>query len=492
MELNAMATPAWARRVTAVAAPLVVLALGVWVISPRFSISGPSLIDDWDALLSAPAAMHALVHFSYHVQDRYFPAWILWNWAQWRVPGAPGNMLGPNLLGVARLALLVAGVTSLSWILVPRLRRHPVEHAFLCSLPALVVVTVPAFGPDLARFGPNEPALAGGMMLGGSLLYWGGRDLGAAPSRAPLRAVLLVVVGYLAWCYGVLTKETSVCALILLALAIPLGRGVVRRLSRRQIAVGAVLVGAALLPLLLMLYEVARIVQHHTLPYGAHVDSGGGAISELVTALRAMQHELDSVAGLVTLVVVVAATVVSAWRRRFDWVQLSILVVAVASLAMSVQTGYHESRYYMPTIALLSIGAARAIGALPLAYVRAIVVAAFVLAFVSAIPAHSKTRYWAAGDQLGDDLVSVVRVDTRGGCGLSISGVDYERTRSIAALVAYPKGRLGCVGMPRSVLLGPAAAQSPAAACAPARPTTVGSWNVSNDEEIQFVRCGRS
>lgn len=475
-----------------VTAPLVVLAIAVWVISPRFSITGPSLIDDWDALLSAPAAMHALVHFSYEVQDRFFPAWTLWNWVQWRVPGAPGNMLGPNLLGVARVTLLVAGVTSLSWILVPRVREHPATHAFLCSVPALVVVTVPGFGPDLARFGPNEPALVGGMMLGGALLFWGGRDLGAEPPHSRLRAWSCIVVGYLAWSYGVLTKETSVCALILLALAIPLGRDVARRLSRKQIAVGAGLVAAALIPVLWMLYEVARIVQHHTLPYGAHVKSGAGAISELVTGLRAMQSELHSVAGLVSLVVVVVAIAVSAWRRRFDWVQAAILVVALASLAMSVQTGYHESRYYIPSIALLAVGTARAIGALPLVYVRALVVAAFVLASVSAISAHSKTRDWAAGDQLGDDLVSVVRADTHRGCRLTISGVDYERTRSIAALVAYPDGHLGCAGVQRSVLLGPTAERTAQEACAPARPTRVGSWNVSNGEEIQFVRCGPS
>ena len=71
-----------------------VLAVGLWVISPRFAITGPSLIDDWDALVSAPAELHALVHFSYHVQSRFYPAWILWNWVQWHVPGAPGTWPG--------------------------------------------------------------------------------------------------------------------------------------------------------------------------------------------------------------------------------------------------------------------------------------------------------------------------------------------------------------------------------------------------------------
>ena len=75
------------------AAPLVVLGVATAIISPRFSISGPSLIDDWDALLSAPATMHQIVRLHYPAGQRFFPTWILWNWLQWRVPGAPEHMV---------------------------------------------------------------------------------------------------------------------------------------------------------------------------------------------------------------------------------------------------------------------------------------------------------------------------------------------------------------------------------------------------------------
>jgi hypothetical protein len=473
--------------------PLGALAVGIWVISPRFSIRGPSLIDDWDALVSAPAQLHALVHFGYHVETRFYPAWIFWNWVQWRVPGAPGNLLGPNLLGVARLALLVFGMTAFAWIIVPRC-RHPLERVFISALPALLVVTVPAFGVDLARFGPQEPALVGGMMLGGALLYLGGRQLATEPVRLPVRAWLLVVVGSIAWYYGVFTKETSVCILLAVPVAVILLRRVTRQPSRRQFEVVTGVGAIALLPVLVMLYEVARIVQRGSLEYGAHIQNGRGSVSVFVHALRVMPHQLMSVTGVVVLATVIFALAVGAVSRplRPDWLLLTILVVALAALEMSVQTDFYESRYYLPSVALLAVGSARAVGGLPTRYLRLLLAGACVLVLVSATKAHVQVERWAEEDQQGDVIVGAVRAATKDGCRLSIEGIDEERTQSITALVEYGRGRADCVGAARQVLVGPSATQTPQAACAPADGTTVGTWPFLGSHEVMLVRCGGS
>jgi hypothetical protein len=473
------------------AAPLAVLAVAVWVISPRFSIKGPSFIDDWNALLSAPSDMHAIVHLNYDVTQRFRPTWILWNWLQWRAPGAPGDMLGPNLFGVARVALLIGGLTALAAIVVPRGNRNRFEQAVLCVSSALVVVTVPAFGEDLARFGPEEPALVGGMMLGGSLLYWGGREL-AKPVPSQVRAWSYVVFGFLAWCYGVLHKETSVCILLVLALAIPLGRGLVRRMTHREIAIGASLIGLALIPVLGMLYEVLRIVQRGTLVYGVHVKAGSGSISVFVHALQVMRSSTHSVAGFVLLGVIGAAIAFDARSRRVDWIQLTILVVALAALEMNVQTNFYEPRYYLPTLALLAVGAARAVGRLPVLQIRAVIVAVCVLALVSAAYGRSTVRHWATGERVGDQLVATVRAQTQRGCRLTLSGIDDERSYAITTLVGYPHSNLSCAGVPRYLLLGPSAERSAEAVCSPARPVVLDNWNVANTEQVQFVRCGPS
>jgi hypothetical protein len=469
-------------------------AIGIWVISPRFSITGPSLIDDWNALLSAPAELHALIHLSYRVQGRFYPAWILWNWAQWRVPGAPNSMVGPNLLGVGRLASVVVGTTALTSVVVSGDRKHPVEWAILCTLPALIIVAVPGFGVDLARFGPQEPALVGGMMLGGTLLFVGGRDLGIYPLRHPIRAWLCMAVGSLAWCYGVFSKETSVCVL----LAVPLVVVVLRKgsggLGPRQRKVFAGVFLAALLPLLAMLYEVVRIVQRGSLEYGAHVKTGRGAISVFVHAMRVMSHQIMSTLGVVVLGVVLVAVVVGplSRRHRLDWLLLTILIVALAALEMSVQTEYYESRYYLPSFALLAVGAARGVQMLPVRYLRFVVVGACVFAIVSATMAHAQVRRWATADQQGDVVVSAVRVATKDGCRLSIAGVDPERTLSIAALVRYGRGQVDCSAAERHVLLGPLTNETPQAACAPAGATIVGTWPFLGTDQVVLVRCAPS
>ena len=472
--------------------PLAVLAIGTWVISPRFSITGPSLIDDWKALVSTPAAVHAF-RFSYHIDEaRFRPAWVLWNWVQWRLPGAPERMLGPNLLGVGRLALLVSGMTMSAWSLVRRNGRNHLEQAALCSLPALIVVTVPAFAEDLARFGPEEPALVGGMLLGGSLMYLGGRELALEPPRSIIRAYCCVVVGFVVWCYGVFQKETSVCVLLGLVVAIPLLRDVHRRFRARQIRVAATLIAIASLPVLAMVLQVARIVQAGSLAYGAHVKAGAGAVSAISDAIRLMHSETHSRLGCLLLATVLAAVAAGVWHRKPDWVLLALLVVGIASLEMTAQTKVFASRYYLPLIALLALGAARAIGSLPLRYARATVAGAAILIVISASGAHSNVSDWASGDQLGDDLVAVVRADTHRGCHLTIIGVDPERTQAIPALVTYPNGTGNCAGLPGYALLGPLAEPPPGTKCAAEQVTQLGEWRVGNSEPIQFVRCGPS
>lgn len=470
--------------------PSAVVLIGVWIISPRFSITGPSLIDDWKALVSTPADMHAF-RFSYHIAEaRFRPAWIVWNWVQWRVPGAPGKMLGPNLLGVARLALLVAGMTMSAWLLVRHAGRGLLEQAIFCSLPALIVITMPAFAEDLARFGPEEPALVGGMLLGGALMYRGGCQLALEPGRSLIRAYCWVILGFIVWCYGVFQKETSVCVLLAFALAVPLGRGLRQRLTARQLRIASILVAIASAPVLAMLFEVARIVQAGSLAYGAHVKAGAGAMSAFGDAIRMMHSETHSRLGFVLLVVVLAGVVVSLWRRRPDWLQLALLVIALAALEMTAQTEVFASRYYLPSIALLALGAARAVSFLPRGYARAIVAGTSILIVISAGGAHSNVSSWASGDQLGDDLVTAVQGATHRGCHLTVAGVDPERTLAIEALVRYPDGPGSCAGLPRYALLGPSPARLPGSECAATRRTQLGEWRVGNAEPIQFVRCG--
>lgn len=465
--------------------------VGVWVISPRFSITGPSLIDDWYAIRAAPHALHQLLTLSYPVQTRFDPAWFLWNWIQWRLPGAPGNMVGPNTLGVARVALLVAGMTTFTAILVRRDDEYPFARALLCALPALLIVTVPDFAVELSRFGPQEPALIGGMLLGGSLMYWGIRELGDATSPRRVRPWLLLGTGFSIWCYGVLQKETSVCAFLFLVALVPHSRGLAGQLRHRErgALVASLVVGAAALPMLIVLYEDATIVERGSLVYGTKVQTGGTAISIFLHGFGHMHDETHSRLGFVLTATVIAALLVGLVRRRFDWTLLAVILVAFASFEMSFQSGVYTGRYYLPTFALLAIGSARAIRALPKIPGYAVTGIAFAVLLTSANGANANVRDWASGDQLGDDLVTAVRSNTQNGCRLTITGIDDERSQAIPFLVSYRHPPFDCGKVARHLLIGPRATQTSAHACGAPSPTLVGEWRVGNAEPIQLFRC---
>ena len=255
----------------------------------------------------------------------------------------------------------------------------------------------------------------------------------------------------------------------LLVLAIPFGPDLLRRTRRSAINVSVALGVLAVLPILVVLYEVARIVQRGELVYDTHVKTGGGSITVFAHALRVMQPSTHSFAGFVLLGMVGLGIAIELRRDRVDWVQLALLALAFASLEMSVQTNVYVSRYYLPTLALLAVGAARTVSAFPVYYRRGVIAVALGLGLASSIQAHSTVRHWAAGDQSGEDLVASVRASTHRGCRLTISGVDYERTKAIAALVAYPHGHLSCAGLSRYVLIGPGQRSGlPEEICAPA------------------------
>ncbi len=470
---------------------LVVLAVGVWVTSPRFSITGPSLIDDWYAIRAAPHALHQFLTLGYPVQTRFDPAWFLWNWIQWRLPGAPGNMVGPNTLGVTRLALLVAGMTTFTAILVRRDDEYPFARALVCALPALLVVTVPDFAVELSRFGPQEPALVGGMLLGGSLLYWGTRELACATSPRRVRTWLLLGTGFPIWCYGVLQKETSVCAFLLVVTLVPYSRSLIGQLQRRarEVVVASLVVGAAAVPMLIVLYEDARIVERGSLVYGTRVQTGGNAVSIFVHGFGNMHDETHSRLGFVLTAAVIAALLGGLVRRRFDWTLLAVVLIAFASFEMSFQSGVYTGRYYLPTFALLAIGSARAIRALPKIPGYAVAGIAFAVLLISANGANANVRDWASGDQLGDDLVTTVRSITQNGCHLTIVGIDDERSQAIPFLVSYHHRRFDCGQVAHHVLIGPAATQTSADICGTPNPTLIGEWRVGNAEPIQLFRC---
>ena len=198
----------------------------VWILSPRFAIDGPSLVDDWSAISRSPDQLEALARLENPEVERFRPSWIVWNYLQWHTFDAPQGLVGPNVWNIVRLLVFVVGITLLTALMLPRAHgfRESIVHACLAGVPAFAVLTVPKFARDFAWFGPQEPLLIGGLALGGALLALTVRSL---LSEDPIRisaTVAMGIAGCLFWLLGVYQKEVALGAIPLIAAALYAGR----------------------------------------------------------------------------------------------------------------------------------------------------------------------------------------------------------------------------------------------------------------------------
>jgi hypothetical protein len=331
-----------------------VFAMGLWLVSPRFDISAPSLIDDWSSIDNAPAALDSLLDLSYdpaavHDPNRYRPGFTAaWNSLQWHTLGAPGSLTGPNAWNLLRLALFLGGLSLLTTFCLRVCLAHrpsPIQLGLWSAAPAVLILATPATGIDFARLGPVEPVLIGSMLCGGALLILAMRSLVARRHQSnkptvPLGALLAGGVGYALWLLGVYQKEVSVCFLVFLPfLYVVLERrwqeeGVIdRRLYRYRgfQAIGALMV----LPLLHMALEIKRLAGHGTTIYGASVPSGLGGWPTRLRESAEMQWDHMGLLGTplwrVLIVAVPFLLLATALKRReVPWLVIGLVVLAAA------------------------------------------------------------------------------------------------------------------------------------------------------------------
>ena len=244
------------RYLAVLAAIVVVGAYAIWLISPRFEIDLPSLVDDWASLSRSSDQVAALLRLENPEEQRFVPALFVWNYLQWHTFDAPAGLVGPNAWGILRTLILVAGLSLLTAVVLPRRRGgwNAVLDAALVAIPAFAVVTVPKFARDIARFGPQEPLLIGGMALGGALLILAFRRLLSTPAVSRWTTAAVALAGSVFWLLGTYHKETSVAALPLVLGFALAGREQVRaawpRLERPRRVAAAALAGVVALPLL--------------------------------------------------------------------------------------------------------------------------------------------------------------------------------------------------------------------------------------------------
>ena len=480
-----------------VAVAAAVFGLGVWLVSPRFEIESPSLVDDWIAVTQGGDELGELIRSGNAEEQRFRPSWTVWNAFQWHTFDAPDGLVGPNAWNLARLAILVAGLTLLVALALPppRGRAEAVVHALVAGVPALLVVTVPKFARDLARFGTQEPLLVGGMALGGSLLVLAVRSV-LRPTPLPrTRVAVFVTAGSVLWLAGVYQKETSLAVLPLLVAAVVAGRGrlrgwrsVSRPRQRVLTAIGVVF----LLPLTHVAIESVRIAARGDLVYDAEVNAGRGILDGLEILYDWSTEVFSLTARRVVIAALVLTAIVALVRRRLDLVALGALGAGALTLVLAAQSGVAVSRYYIPTYALAGVALALSLGRLPVV-VQAAGVAALALAFLPATEAYREVEAWAFEERAGGELVDMLAELDANGCSVAMAGIDQETSMALAALVSRDERSrtAGCASEDVHLVLRPyGEGAALAAACAPRALELVRPFPLEGGD-VEVHRCSR-
>jgi hypothetical protein len=364
---------------------------------------------------------------------------VAWNALQWYTLGAPRSFVGPLFWEAVRIAVLVVGLTLLTLLLIetgrPRVRGRDPRWLLVAGVP-LAAITAPSLVVDLARYAPQEILMVGCMGLGAVILIGAfDRALEGAPWSATL--VSAAAAGLVLWWFGVLQKETSVCVLLLAPFLWPTlaaERTRWRALDRGRRGAISLLAGGILLPYVPLgirtldlwlsgerVYEEASAAKGFTARFWDQLTGAGGAlVSDLPTLI---------VVGAIVLLVASAA------RRGVDWLSVGLLVVALAFLVATSETGVVVSRYYLPPIVLGAFVLARSAVALGR---PAVVVTGVILILGGAWQvrdARPTVERWADVERSRETLVREAAARAAGGCDVGVIGLNSEAVMALPVLM---------------------------------------------------------
>ncbi len=340
-------------------AAAIAIAATLTMIAPRFAHTFPSMVDDWAAIETSLDQLPEALTGRNPEELRYRPGWVVWNAVQWHTLGAPTRRWGPQVWGMLRLAVLALGLGALAATIMrwPRGRGGRLSVAAMVVGVPLVVMTIPAFAIDLARWGPQEPLLVGAMSLGAALIAWSLRAAAGSRTRTP---IVSLAVGVALWWIGALQKETSLAVVALVPFVWPYLRR--NRLEwrdfvrERPIFVTAATAGVVG-PLLLMACYTIALATADTRVYGAQASPDG-----MLGRLAAQLGDVDGTLGTPFAWLVIAAFFLSlfwAVGQDVDWLALGLLACALAFTLWASQTGVVQSRYYLPGTALVVLALVR-------------------------------------------------------------------------------------------------------------------------------------
>jgi hypothetical protein len=409
----------------------------------------PSLIDEWFGVTYSGPALHALLHGHFFssgldFSGRYRPAYTaIWNYAQWHVPEG-FSMTSAAGWGMLRIAVFLVAV----WVLTSWLIGHAsnVPRPLLWLAPAAVALT-PGIADDLARYGPGDPMMVAGLIIGLAMIGAGVRRLAfdAQASKGHASAAAAVIaLGYLVYLVGVYSKEASFCLLafvpfFLIWLATSDGRYAAPR-SRK---VWVLLVGLAVLlvaPLLHVATHLALSLTSGERPYPAAEHSlvakvYAAGLSPLFGYPPVLQTWLWFAAAPGAIIVVVT----TARRREPEaWLLLGVLTTGFLMTSLALARGEIGSWYYIPWIVAVAAVGTRGLARTNMSLFLGI---AALVAVTGVSGTRTALADWAHNERSGSTAVEIAKGVVNASCPLYLTSFDIERRVAIPLLFRHAQAR---------------------------------------------------
>jgi hypothetical protein len=439
-------------------------AFGIWVLTPRFGIEMPSLIDDWlFATAPPPTAGDMLGFFFEPTIGRFRPTYEMWQLVQWHAFGAPQDVLVPNLFGVVRVLVFCATVVVVPGAVAAtsHTRPAPLLLAGLCLSGGLLIFSSPSTDGSFLALGAQEPLLVPTTVSGLALLAWSTGRLLAKAERTWLTAVGFLS-GFALWAFGVYHKEASIA---LLAGAPFLYLHLDRRWREGRLIDGPLwrqrpfqLVAAAILvPVVHLAVGMTSVrggVGHYT---GEQPSSLGGWL-ERVADSAGVIWDISAAAGLsewrfILPCLLVMAAVVAVHRNRIPWLAIGCLGTGLAALIFQGLLLEPAPRFLIPGISLFVIAAVLLLAELPSWLGWAAIVAALAMTVTDVGEVRNSAKQyadWQEGEGEALEFVSRLHPETCPGYMKNIGGEIGEAMPRLIGLLrttpgSCPKGFAGIV-----------------------------------------------
>jgi hypothetical protein len=312
-------------------------------------------------------------------------------------------------------------------------------------LAPLAVALTPGIADDLARYGPGDPMMVSGLIVGLALIGRGFRriELDVRSRRDYAFVVAAIGGGYLLYLLGVYSKEASFCLLIFIPFFLLWLGPNAKRHFPTSTASRVLLIALVALLVAPLVHMAIRLVlgfvngerpyptPHYSFAWRAHA----AVISPLIGAPGSLQTWFWFGAVLVALAVV-AMRLTN--RQPDGWLLLGVLITGYFMTSVALTRGEMGSWYYIPWIVAVSAVAVQAVVRTSTAVPVGV---GALLLLIGLSGTRASLADWAEKEQSGSTAVALSKGLSGARCQLYLANFDIEQRVAVPLLFPYAEAR---------------------------------------------------